>query len=129
MWKSLATLRPYLRRYRWGLALGLLCLVIKDVAQAGQPLMIRGAVDAFSKAAAAGSVGSRAFLRFAAYLLGLSLVKGIFQYWMRVIIIGISRDIEYDLRNDLFAHLVGALAGLLRHAPAPATSWRAPPTT
>ena len=34
------------------------------------------------------------------------MVKGLFQYWMRVIIIGISRDIEYDLRNDLFRHLV-----------------------
>ena len=101
MGKSLATLRPYLWRYRWGMALGLLCLVIKDVAQAGQPLMIRGAVDALTK-----SLGSTAFLRFAAYLVGLSVVKGIFQYWMRVIIIGISRDIEYDLRNDLFGHLV-----------------------
>ena len=44
-------------------------------------------------------------MRFALYLLGLALLKGIFQYWMRVIIIGISRDIEYDLRNDLFRHL------------------------
>ena len=101
MWKSLATLRPYLLRYRWGLSLGLLCLVIKDVAQAAQPLMIRGAVDAITK-----SLGAGAFVRFAAYLLGLSVAKGIFQYWMRVIIIGISRDIEYDLRNDLFGHLV-----------------------
>ena len=39
-------------------------------------------------------------------LIGLSAVKGMFQYWMRVIIIGISRDIEFDLRNDLFRHLV-----------------------
>ena len=37
----------------------------------------------------------------------LSAIKGLFQYWMRVILIGISRDIEYDLRNDLFAQLVG----------------------
>ena len=36
----------------------------------------------------------------------ISLVKGLFQYWMRVILIGISRDVEYDLRNDLFARLV-----------------------
>ena len=36
----------------------------------------------------------------------LALLKGVFQYWMRVIIIGISRDIEFDLRNDLFRHLV-----------------------
>jgi ATP-binding cassette subfamily B multidrug efflux pump len=102
MWKSLATLRKYLWRYRWGMTLGLLCLVLKDLAQAAQPLMIRGAVDALTK-----SLGTRAAVRFAGYLVALSLLKGIFQYWMRVIIIGISRDIEYDLRNDLFGHLVG----------------------
>src|SRR5450755_612481 len=99
MWKSLSTVGKYLRRYRWGMALGGLCLVLKDGAQAIQPLMIRGAIDAFK-------VNNAAFMRFAAYLVGLALLKGVFQYWMRVIIIGISRDIEYDLRNDLFRHLV-----------------------
>jgi ATP-binding cassette, subfamily B, multidrug efflux pump len=101
MWKSSGTLRKYLWRYRWGMALGGFCLVLKDLAQAAQPLMIRGAVDAFQAAHA-----SAAFIRFAAYLIALALLKGVFQYWMRVIIIGISRDIEYDLRNDLFRHLI-----------------------
>jgi len=101
MWESLATIRKYLWRYRWGMALGMLCLVLKDVAQAGQPLLIRGAVDALTEGR-----GSRLFVRFALFLVLLSAVKGVFQYWMRVIIIGISRDIEYDLRNDLFSHLV-----------------------
>jgi ATP-binding cassette subfamily B protein len=80
------------------MALGGLCLVMKDLAQALQPLMIRGAVDSFRSGSA--------FVRFAGYLVGLALLKGIFQYWMRVILIGISRDIEFDLRNDLFAHLI-----------------------
>jgi ATP-binding cassette, subfamily B, multidrug efflux pump len=98
MWKSLATLRGHLWRYRGGLAIGAVCLILKDLAQAGQPLMIRGAIDGL-----AGHKGL--FVRFALYLVGLALLKGIFQYGMRVIIIGISRDIEYDLRNDLFRHL------------------------
>ena len=98
MWESLHTVRQYLWRYRRGMALGGLCLVMKDLAQALQPLMIRGAVDSFR--------GGAAFVRFAGYLVALALLKGIFQYWMRVILIGISRDIEFDLRNDLFAHLV-----------------------
>src|SRR5438105_3803065 len=101
MWESLRTVRKYLWRYRWGMARGGFCLVVKDVAQAIQPLMIRGAVDSY-RATNTASV----FLRFAAYLVGLALLKGVFQYWMRVIIIGISRDIEYDLRNDLFRHLI-----------------------
>ena len=75
------------------------CLVCKDVAQALQPLMIRGAVDSFR------SPGSL-FVSYALYLVGLAILKGIFQYGMRVIIIGVSRDIEFDLRNDLFAHLI-----------------------
>jgi ATP-binding cassette subfamily B protein len=80
------------------MALGGMCLGMKDLAKALQPLMIRGAVDSFRN-------GST-FVRFAAYLVGLALLKGVFQYWMRVILIGISRDIEFDLRNDLFAHLI-----------------------
>jgi len=99
MFASLATVRKYLWRYRWGMLLGTVCLILKDLAQAGQPLMIRGAVDTLGKPGSA-------FVRFALYLVGLALVKGLFQFWMRVIIIGISRDIEYDLRNDLFRHLV-----------------------
>jgi len=99
MWESLSTVRKYLLRYRAGLALGGVCLVLKDLAQAGQPLLIRAAVDSFSSAPGA-------FLRYVFILIAVALLKGIFQYWMRVIIIGISRDIEFDLRNDLFAHLI-----------------------
>ena len=101
MWESLRTVRVYLWRYRAGLALGLGALVLKDVAGAVQPLVIRASIDTLSHAFGVGRL-----LRFAALLVGLAAVKGLFQYWMRVIIIGISRDIEYDLRNDLFRHLV-----------------------
>ena len=97
MWEALHTVRRYLWRYRFGLAVGGVCLVLKDVAQALQPLMIRSAVDHFRDGA---------FLRYAGFLVGLALLKGIFQYWMRVILIGISRDTEFDLRNDLYAHLI-----------------------
>jgi ATP-binding cassette subfamily B protein len=85
--------------------LGFLFLILKDLAQAVQPLMIRAAVDTLARTVR-GLEGGSAFVRYSAYLVGLALLKGIFQYWMRVIIIGISRDIEFDLRNDLFHHLV-----------------------
>ena len=42
----------------------------------------------------------------AGLLMGLSLIKAVFQFWTRWILIGISRDAEYDLRNDLFRHLL-----------------------
>lgn len=101
MRETLRTARPYLWRYRTGLALGMGALLLKDVAAAAMPLMIKGAIDSLTA-----GFGPRRLLTFAGYLVLLSLIKGLFQYWMRVILIGISRDIEYDLRNDLFRHLV-----------------------
>ena len=97
----LHTAGPYLWKYRRGLALGMGSLVLKDILGAALPLVIRSGVDSLTN-------GFRLSLvfEFAAVLAALSLVKGIFQYWMRVILIGISRDVEYDLRNDLFSHLV-----------------------
>src|ERR1039458_5697153 len=102
MWESLHTVRQYLWRYRRGMALGGLCLVMKDLAQALQPLMIRGAVDSFRSGAA--------FVRFAGYLVGLALIKGIFQYWMRVILIGISPEYYARTRTgDIMARATNDL--------------------
>src|SRR5512134_1128731 len=101
MLKSLRPLWPYLWRYRRAFALGFLALALKDLAAVSAPLVIRKAVDAFSHGAVA-----RQIWMFAGLLIAIAIVRGIFQYWMRVVLIGISRDIEYDLRNDLFTHLV-----------------------
>lgn len=100
MLKSLATLWPYVRRYRGGIALGILALFMKDALAVALPVVIKDGIDSLTH-------GFRLdfLLEMAALLVGIALVKGIFQYWMRVILIGISRDMEYDLRNDLFAHL------------------------
>jgi ATP-binding cassette subfamily B protein len=100
MLKQLATLWPYLLRYRRSLVLGLGALVLKDAAAALAPLVIRQAIDTLTA-----GLTMRLVWRFAGLLLLISLVRGFFQYWMRWILIGASRDIEYDLRNDLFAHL------------------------
>jgi ATP-binding cassette, subfamily B, multidrug efflux pump len=101
MRESFQTLWPYMKRYRRSLALGMGSLVLKDLAHAAIPLMIGSAIDALT--------ARRPFpvvLRFSLLLVALAAVRGLFQFWMRVILIGISRDIEYDLRNDLFTHLV-----------------------
>src|ERR1700722_7924895 len=101
MWETRRTVRVYLCRFRRSLALGLGALVLKDIAGAAQPLVIRAAIDTLARAFGLGRL-----LGYAGLLIGTALLKGVFQYWMRVIIIGISRDIEFDLRNDLFRHLV-----------------------
>jgi len=96
------TAKPYLWRYRRGLFLGTGALIVKDILGAAVPLIVKFGVDSLTR-------GFRLAIVFelAAGLVVVSLLKGIFQYWMRVILIGMSRDIEFDLRNDLFSHLVG----------------------
>jgi len=92
---------PYLWRYRRALALGMGSLVLNDILKGALPLAIRSGVDSLAR----GFRLDRVF-EFAGLLVLLSIGKGIFQYWMRVILIGMSRDVEFDLRNDLFSHLV-----------------------
>jgi ATP-binding cassette subfamily B protein len=90
-----------MKRYRRGLALGMGSLVLKDLAHAAIPLTIGSAIDALTA-----RLPFPVILRFSLLLIALAAFRGLFQFWMRVILIGISRDIEYDLRNDLFGHLV-----------------------
>ncbi len=101
MKESIRTTWPYIRRYRARFLLGMGALAAKDVAAVMQPLVIGKAIDSLTR-----GFRLETLLWLAVALVALSAVKGIFQYWMRVIIIGVSRDIEYDLRNDLFDRLV-----------------------
>jgi ATP-binding cassette subfamily B protein len=94
-------LAPYFRRYRRDAFIGAFALAAKDVFAAAMPFFLGRGVDA----ARSGSFDLRMILWFAAAIVGFAALKGVFQYWMRVILIGISRDIEVDLRNDFFRHL------------------------
>lgn len=81
--------------------LGLGALLLKDILAAVMPLTIKAGVDSVTQ-----GFGVAKLFWFAGALLLLTALKGFFQYWMRVILIGASRDIEYELRNNLFARLV-----------------------
>ena len=99
----LATLRPlfpYLRRYRRDLAWGGLAAVLSNVIWIFFPQVIRIAIDDLNQ-----GVTHRKIFLYAGLLVAISAAKGVFLFLTRWIIIGISRDIEFDLRNDLFAHL------------------------
>ena len=96
----LRPLRPYLARYKKRFVLGFAALVMTQAIGALIPLVIMAGVDAISHHS-----GGSKLLVAATVLVGAALVKAVFQFWMRWILIGISRDVEYDLRNDLFRHL------------------------
>jgi len=98
--KSLRPLFPYLKKYRGGYALGTLCVFLNNGIWILLPLIIRRAVDDLHLGVTRHKLGVYALL-----ILAVALTKGIFQFLTRWIVIGISRDIEFDLRNDLFEHL------------------------
>ncbi|MEE8201127.1 MAG: ABC transporter ATP-binding protein [Candidatus Acidoferrales bacterium] len=101
LWQQLRPLLPYLRRYRRPIWTGLLFLVLTNLASVVSPLIIRAAINSIES----GTPTRQALLTYAGLLLLVAAVTGFFRFWQRWILIGISRDIEYDLRNDLFQHL------------------------
>jgi ATP-binding cassette subfamily B protein len=98
--KSLRPLLPYLKRYRWSYVAGTLCVFLTNGIWILFPLVLGKAADDLHE-----GVTRHKLLLYAALLLAIAVTKGIFQFLTRWIVIGISRDIEFDLRNDLFARL------------------------
>jgi len=101
MLRRLRPLKPYLARYRKRYLVGFGTLLITQSVGVTLPLLIKAGIDGLTA-----GVASRKLLFYSALLLGAAVTKAVFQFWMRWILIGISRDVEYDLRNDLFAHLM-----------------------
>src|SRR5215467_15701244 len=98
--KSLRPLLPYFKRYRWSYVVATLCVFLNNGTWILFPLVLGKAVDDLRV-----DVTRQKLATYAVLLLALALIKGIFQFLTRWLMIGISRDIEFDLRNDLFEHL------------------------
>src|SRR6476469_6289248 len=98
--KSLRPLFPYLRKYRGSYFIGTICVLINNGVWILFPLVLRHAVDGLKT-----GVTREKLLVYSLQLLGVAAIKGVFQFLTRWIVIGISREIEFDLRNDLFRHL------------------------
>lgn len=101
MKSTFRTAWPYLRKYKRGIALGMAALIIKDLAGAAVPLLIKRGIDSLTR----GEPISK-LLAVCGAMLALAVLKGLFQYRMRVVLMNISRDVEYDMRNDIFRKLV-----------------------
>ena len=98
--RALLTLVPYLKRYRFRLLGGSLMVLLTNVAAVVSPWILRSAVDDLAL-----GVSPRKLLLYAALILFFNLVEGSFRFLMRRILISLSRTIESDLRNDLYAQL------------------------
>ena len=95
--ENLRPLFPYMRRYRRGFLLGGIFAVCSNAIWVMFPEVIRRAIDDMTK-----HLSYRGILFYAGILVAVALSKGVFLFLTRWVLIGLSRDIEYDLRNDLF---------------------------
>ncbi|MGA7841221.1 MAG: ABC transporter ATP-binding protein [Candidatus Acidiferrales bacterium] len=124
-WDHLKTLLPYVGRYKSMTALGLLTNTLMGLVGAFPQLIIGMITDCISGSAHTLStltgtaratmspllalyapMNRHALELFCLILVGIVFVKGFLSFWTRWILIGVSREIEYDLRNDLLARLV-----------------------
>jgi ATP-binding cassette subfamily B protein len=91
----------YFRPYKLSLTVGIACILAGILFNLYIPLIVGQAVDANWT-----QVSWMSLTISAAKVLGASLISGVFLFLQRRLLIGMSRNVEYDLRKDFYAHLV-----------------------
>jgi ATP-binding cassette, subfamily B, multidrug efflux pump len=123
-WKQLANLLPYIARFKGQVAIGLVTLAAMGFVGTLQPLVFGVILDCLSgNAKPLGRLGqtspelarlipyyqassARTLIFYCMAALVIITLKGAFSYATRSVLIGLSRDIEYDLRNDILDRLL-----------------------
>jgi ATP-binding cassette subfamily B multidrug efflux pump len=98
--KSLRGLIPYVMRYRGLVVAGSVFLILANGVALAAPWVSKMVIDGLTE-----SISPMRLGQYAVWIVGIAVVGGVFRYLMRQVLIGMSRHVEYDLRNDLFAHL------------------------
>src|SRR5438093_4244451 len=99
----LRPLVPYLKKYRNSYIWGGVFVLFMNAAWVLVPPIVGRAIDNMRQA----GISLHKIGMLALVLLLVSTVKAIFQFLIRWVLIGASREIEFDLRNDMFRHLEG----------------------
>jgi ATP-binding cassette, subfamily B, multidrug efflux pump len=100
MFSLIRPLFPYMRRYKRDFVWGGLSIILSNAIAVLFPLVVAMVIDGLNT-----GVTRRKIVIYSGMLLSVTVGKGIFLFLSRLILIGISRDIEFDLRNDLFTQL------------------------
>ncbi len=93
-------LLTYVIRYRRAFLLGLACVVVTRAVALAGPIILGHAIDDLTRGVTRAKLAG-----YGALLLAIGLIGGVFLFLQRRILIGASRHIEYDMRNDFFGHL------------------------
>jgi len=105
--KSLKHINKYLWKYKWRLSLGILFAILSTFFGIYVAVLVRKATDYMTVAIDQKNTFDQMALELFKYgllILGTTIVSGVFMFLMRQAIIVMSRHIEYDLKNEIFAH-------------------------
>src|SRR5688572_33053757 len=100
MGPSFRRLLPFALRYRRQFTLGLLCVFVTSAIQLLPPWVLKFAVDDLTAGVTRGKLA-----RYGGLIMVIALVGAVFRFLMRRIMIGASREVEYDIRNAFFSRL------------------------
>ncbi len=98
--ESRKLLKRYILRYRHLWLWGFVAVVLTNIFTLITPWVLKYAIDSISRGARTTDL-----LGYAGLIVGLAIFQGVFRYFMRQTMIVASRKVEYDLRQDFFAHL------------------------
>lgn len=103
--KALQSINVYLIKYKWRLLLGALFVVLSSVFSIYQGVVVRDATNEIARLISSHvSINTSRFIVFGLTLLGLALMSGLFLFFQRQTLIVMSRHIEFDQKNELYAH-------------------------
>lgn len=97
---TILRLLPYLRKYRKQLIVGLLCVIGTNLFAVLSPLVLKYGIDDLKSGVTAAKI-----YYYSGMIVVIALLAGVLRYFMRRIIISVSRYIEFDLHVDYYAHL------------------------
>lgn len=97
----LSSLNKYFKRYKGKLTLGIIFILISDISQVYIPLLLRDSIDALQQ-----NLSYDLIIKYSLLIVGAAIISGVFRYLIRQTIIVVSREIEYDLRQDFWNHLL-----------------------
>lgn len=98
--KQLRRLLPYIARYPRPMVFGMAALVLAKAAAVLTPQVLKHTIDDLTL-----EVTSQKLAFYASLIVLIALTEGFFRFWMRRLLIGVSRRVEYDLRGDFYGHL------------------------
>ncbi len=98
--KNLLTLKKYFLRYKNKLFWGIVFILISNAGTIYIPILLKNSINDIQK-----DIAAQKLVTYALLIIGTSLIAGVFRYLIRQTIIVVSREIEYDLRGDFWAHI------------------------